>query len=46
VVEHLPLRIPIAVEDKQELNEPLKPGWAFAAQVQLEDYARGTPVED
>lgn len=36
----------IAVEDKQELTEPLKPGWAFAAQVQLEDYAKGTPAED
>ena len=36
----------IAVEDSQVLNEPLKEGWAFAAQVQLEDYARGTPGED
>jgi hypothetical protein len=36
----------IAIEDKQELTEPLKPGWAFAAQVQLEDYAKGTPGND
>ncbi|HEV8200095.1 MAG TPA: hypothetical protein VGS03_08745 [Candidatus Polarisedimenticolia bacterium] len=36
----------IAIEDKQELTEPLKPGWAFAAQVELEDYAKGTPGND
>lgn len=36
----------IAVEDKQLMTEPLKPGWAFAAQVQLEDYAKGTPGAD
>ena len=36
----------IAVEDHQVLNEPLKEGWAFAAQVHLEDYAKGTPGED
>jgi len=36
----------IAIEDKQELTEPLKPGWAFAAQVELEDYAKGTPGRD
>jgi hypothetical protein len=36
----------VAIEDRQELTEPLKPGWAFAAQVQLEDYAKGTPGSD
>ncbi|HET8948728.1 MAG TPA: hypothetical protein VFQ07_17240 [Candidatus Polarisedimenticolia bacterium] len=36
----------IAIEDSQVLTEPLKPGWAFAAQVQLEDYAKGTPGND
>jgi len=35
-----------AVEDRQTLDEPLKNGYAFFAQVQLEDYAKGTPGED
>ena len=35
-----------AVEDSQTLTEPLQSGYAFFAQVHLEDYARGTPGED
>lgn len=33
-------------EDVQTLDEPLKNGYAFFAQEQLEDYAKGTPGED
>lgn len=35
-----------AVEDSQTLTEPLQSGYAFFAQVHLEDYATGTPGED
>jgi len=35
-----------AVEDSQTLTEPLQNGYAFFAQVHLEDYAAGTPGED
>lgn len=35
-----------AVEDVQTLDEPLKDGYAFFAQVSLDDYAKGTPAED
>jgi hypothetical protein len=34
------------VEDSQALTEPLQSGYAFFAQVHLEDYATGTPGED
>jgi len=33
-------------EDSATLTEPLKPGYAFCAQIQLVDYATGAPGED
>jgi hypothetical protein len=36
----------VAAEDTQILDAPLKPGWGFAAQVEMEDYATGKLGED
>jgi len=33
-------------EDRQTLTEPIQPGYAFFAQVHLDDYATGAPAED
>lgn len=35
-----------AAEDTQVLNEPLRAGYGFFAQVALDDYAKGTPSQD
>jgi hypothetical protein len=36
----------VVAEDSETLDSPLKPGYAFFAQVELEDYATGKPSED
>jgi hypothetical protein len=36
----------MVADDTRVLNEPLRAGYGFFAQIALDDYAKGTPAQD